>query len=351
MTLNIEQLSNGHTTTIRLIGRMQAEHVPTLQTVIKESAPRIVLDLEELTLVDVEAVRFLGRCRRGGFALLHCSPYIREWIAREDESRKRRRTTVPKRKSGEVNKQQTENEMAQQTNVVLVHGAWADGSSWSKVIPLLQQKGFNVTAAQIPLTSLADDIHVTRNLMAKQKGPTVLVGHSYAGVVISGAANGAPNVEALVYIAAFGLDEGESIDALGKQGPPPAGAAAVLPPDDHGFLWIDRAGFAKAFAADIDPVEASIMAAVQKPLSINSFTAKSGPPAWKQLPSWYMVATRDQMIPLQAEEFMAKRMGAEVRKVASSHAAMVSHPKEVVDLITQAAEAIAKAAKPGRASA
>jgi pimeloyl-ACP methyl ester carboxylesterase len=125
----------------------------------------------------------------------------------------------------------------------------------------------------------------------------------------------------------------------------------VLPPDDHGFLWIDRAGFAKAFAADIDPVEASIMAAVQKPLSINSFTAKSGPPAWKQLPSWYMVATRDQMIPLQAEEFMAKRMGAEVRKVASSHAAMVSHPKEVVDLITQAAEAIAKAAKPGRASA
>jgi len=241
--------------------------------------------------------------------------------------------------------------MAQQTNVVLVHGAWADGSSWSKVIPLLQQKGFNVTAAQIPLTSLADDIHVTRNLMAKQEGPTVLVGHSYAGVVISGAANGAPNVEALVYIAAFGLDEGESIDALSKQAPPPAGAAAVLPPDGHGFLWIDRAGFAKAFAADIDPVEASIMAAVQKPVSINSFTAKSGPPAWKQVPSWYMVATQDQMIPLQAEEFMAKRMGAEVRKVASSHAAMLSHPKEVADLITQAAEAIAKAAKPGRASA
>jgi len=126
--------------------------------------------------------------------------------------------------------------MVTKTNVVLVHGAWADGSSWSKVIPLLQQNGFYVTAAQIPLTSLADDIAVTKNLLASQKDPTILVGHSYAGVVISGAANDAPNVQALVYIAAFGLDEGESIDSLSKQGPAPAGAAAVLPPDEHGFL-------------------------------------------------------------------------------------------------------------------
>ena len=115
--------------------------------------------------------------------------------------------------------------MKSKTNIVLVHGAWADGSSWDKVIPFLQQKGFNVTAAQIPLTSLVDDIVVTHNLLAAQKGPTVLAGHSYAGVVISGAANDAPNVKALVYIAAFGLDEGESIDALSKQGPAPAGAA------------------------------------------------------------------------------------------------------------------------------
>ena len=147
-----------------------------------------------------------------------------------------------------------------------------------------------MTAAQIPLTSLADDIVVTRNLLTAQKGPTVLAGRSYAGVVICGAANDAPNVKALVYIAAFGLDEGESIDALSKQGPAPAGAAAVRPPDENGFLWIDQDGFAKAFAADADPVEARVMAAVQKPLSINSFIAKSGPPAWKHLPSWYMVA-------------------------------------------------------------
>jgi pimeloyl-ACP methyl ester carboxylesterase len=153
--------------------------------------------------------------------------------------------------------------MGSKANIVLVHGAWADGSSWSKVIPLLQQKEFNVSAAQIPLTSLADDTAVTRNLLAAQKGPTILVGHSYAGVVISGAANEAANVEALVYIAAFGLDEGESIDALSKQGPVPAGAAAVRPPDNQGFLWIDRDGFAKAFAADVDSVEARVMAAVR----------------------------------------------------------------------------------------
>src|SRR2546428_14068344 len=135
--------------------------------------------------------------------------------------------------------------MQSKTNVVVVTGGWADGSSWGKVIPFLQQKGFNVAAAQIPLTSLADDIVVNRNLLAAQKGPTILVGHSYAGVVISGAANDSPSVEALVYITAFGLDEGESIDALSKQGPAPAGCGSTTA-DEHGFLWIDRDGFAKA---------------------------------------------------------------------------------------------------------
>ena len=167
----------------------------------------------------------------------------------------------------------------------------------------------------------------------------------------SGAANEAPNVGTLVYIAAFGLDEGESIDALSKQGPAPAGAAAVTPPDNQGFLWIDRDCFAKAFAADVDSVEARVMAAVQKPLSINCFTAKSGSPAWKLLPSWYMVATEDQMIPPQAEEFMAKRMGATIRSVPSSHAAMLSHAKEVAALIALAAESIGKSTKPSRVSA
>jgi pimeloyl-ACP methyl ester carboxylesterase len=169
-------------------------------------------------------------------------------------------------------------------------------------------------------------------------------------MVISGAANEAPNVKALVYIAAFGLDEGESIEGAGKQWPAPSGAAQIHP-DDHGFLWIERDGFAQAFAADVDPVEASVMAVVQKPLSINSFTAKSGPPAWKRIPSWYMFANEDQMIPPQAEVFMANRMCATVSKVASSHAVMVSHPKEVADFITLAAESIEQSEEPFRVSA
>jgi pimeloyl-ACP methyl ester carboxylesterase len=228
--------------------------------------------------------------------------------------------------------------MEPKTNVVLVHGAWADGSTWSKVIPLLDKKGFDVTAVQLPLTSLADDIVVTRNALAAQKGKTILVGHSYGGAVITGAANDAPNVTALVYIAAFGLDECESLEDLSKQGTPPAGAAQIRP-DEHGFLWIDRDGFAQAFAADVDPDEAHIMAVTQRPLSIKSFVAKSGPPAWKHIPSWYLVSSNDRMIPPQAEELMAKRMGATVRTVAASHASMVSHPREVADIIAAAAEA------------
>jgi pimeloyl-ACP methyl ester carboxylesterase len=227
--------------------------------------------------------------------------------------------------------------MGRKNNIVLVHGAWADGSSWSRVISLLQRQEFNVAAVQLPLTSLDDDISATRNLLAAQKGPTVLVGHSYGGVVITNAAINAPNITALVYIAAFALDEGESIETLAKQGPPPAGAAHVRP-DDHGFLWINPAGFPQAFAADVDPAEARVMAVTQRPLSIRSFAAKSGSPAWKHIPSWYLVSTNDQMIPPQAEAMMAKRMGATVRSIPASHAAMVSHPKEVVEIIVLAAE-------------
>jgi pimeloyl-ACP methyl ester carboxylesterase len=221
-------------------------------------------------------------------------------------------------------------------NIVLVHGAFADGSSWSKVVGLLQKKGYNVTAAQIPLTSLEDDVAVTRRVLDAQKGPTVLVGHSYAGLVISEAASGASNVSGLVYIAAFGLDEGESIDALSKQGPAPPGSAAIHP-DPQGYLWLDRSAYPKVFAGDVNPAEASVMAAVQKPWAYKALTTKAGPPAWKNKPSWYLVSTNDQMIPPDAQRVMSKRMGATIRTVPSSHAVMVSHPKEVVDIITLAA--------------
>ena len=229
--------------------------------------------------------------------------------------------------------------MKQKTNVMLVHGAWADGSCWSKVIPLLQAKGFDVTAAQIPLTSLADDIAVTRRLLGMQTGPTVLVGHSYGGAVITGAATETPEVKALVYITAFGLDEGESLDGLSKQGPPSPGSSAIWP-DKNGFLWINREGFQKAFAADASQSEAALMAAVQRPLSVASFTGKEGAPAWKTIPSWYLVSTDDKMIPPPAQEFMAKRMGATVQSVAASHASFVSHPQEVADIIGLAASSL-----------
>jgi pimeloyl-ACP methyl ester carboxylesterase len=230
--------------------------------------------------------------------------------------------------------------MSKSVNIMLVHGAWADGSCWSKVILLLQAKGYNVTAAQIPLRSLADDIEVTRRLLSAQTGPTVLVGHSYGGAVITGTATATPQVKALVYITAFGLDEGESLESLSKQGPPSPGSAAIEP-DDKGFLWINRDKFHKSFAGGATDGEASIMAAVQKPLGFAAFGGQESTPAWKTIPSWYLTCTDDQMIPPPAQEFLAKRMNATVRSVASSHCPFMSHPREVADIISLAAESIA----------
>jgi pimeloyl-ACP methyl ester carboxylesterase len=222
-------------------------------------------------------------------------------------------------------------------NILLVHGAWADGSCWSKVILLLQAKGYTVTAAQIPLDSLENDIEVTRRLLSEQPEPTVLVGHSYGGAVITGAATATPQVKALVYITAFGLDEGESLESLSRQGPPPPGAAAIQP-DAHGFLWINREKFHKSFAGDVTVDEAAVMAAVQKPLSLVAFGGKEGVPAWKTIPSWYLVCTDDQMIPPPAQEFLSKRMNATVRSVPSSHCPFMSHPQAVADIIALAAD-------------
>ena len=229
--------------------------------------------------------------------------------------------------------------MHKPVNLMLVHGAWADGSCWSKVILLLQAKGIAVTAAQIPLTSLSDDIAVTKRLLSMQQGPTVLVGHSYGGAVITGAAASTPQVKALVYITAFGLDQGESLQSLSQQGPSSAGSAAITP-DGLGFLWIDREKYHPSFVADAMADDASIMAAVQKPLSVASFTEKAGAPAWKQIRSWYLICTDDQMIPPPAQEFFAKRMKATQRSVASSHAAFMAHPQEVADIILEAVKSI-----------
>jgi pimeloyl-ACP methyl ester carboxylesterase len=231
--------------------------------------------------------------------------------------------------------------MSKKRNIMLVHGAWADATCWSKVILLLQAKGYTVTAAQIPLTSLEEDVAVTRRLLAEQPDPTVLVGHSYGGAVITGAATATPQVKALVYITAFGLDEGESLDSLSKQGPPSPGSGAIEL-DAHNFFWINRDKFHDAFAGGASAEEASVMAAVQKPLSFAAFGGKETSPAWKTLPSWYLHCTEDKMIPPPAQEFMAKRMNATVRSVASSHCPFMSHPKDVADIIALAADSLDK---------
>jgi pimeloyl-ACP methyl ester carboxylesterase len=226
-------------------------------------------------------------------------------------------------------------------NVVLVHGAWADGSSWSKVIPLLQDKGYNVTAVQIPLTSLADDVAATRRILSMQTGPTILVGHSYGGVVITEAGANASNVVGLVYISAFAPDEGEVLGQLNERMPAVPGQANIRP-DAYGFLWIDPKAFPESFAQDVDPVQARVMAAVQEPIAASIFGEKVTQAAWKSKPSWYLVSENDKMINPDLERFMAKRMGAkEVVSIPSGHASLVSHPSEVAKLIMDAANATA----------
>jgi len=223
-------------------------------------------------------------------------------------------------------------------NIVLVHGAWADGSSWSGVIERLQANGYNVSAPQFPMSQLSADVARLRQVLARQNGPTIVVGHSYGGQIITALGTDAPNVVALVYIAAFGLDQGESIGALLGQGPA-SPALAHLSIDQQGFAWLPEDDFVHHFAADVDPVKARVMYAVQQPLAATALQEVMRVPAWKALPSWFMVADGDQAIPPDAERLFAKRMGATTVEVPTNHVAMVSHPQDVVQLIESAAQA------------
>jgi pimeloyl-ACP methyl ester carboxylesterase len=231
-----------------------------------------------------------------------------------------------------------QNEMHAQPNIVLVHGAWADGSSWSSVIERLQADGYHVTAPQFPLTSVADDVARLRHVLALQGGPTVVAGHSYGGLVMSALGTDAPNVVGLVYIAAFGLDEGESLGGLLAQGPPtPALAHQVV--DDEGLVWLSEDDFVNHFAADVDPVKAKALYAAQQPLSVSALGDVMTVPAWKSLPCWYMIAQDDQALPPEVQRMFANRMGATTAEVPSGHLAMVSRPADVAKLTETAAEA------------
>lgn len=223
------------------------------------------------------------------------------------------------------------------TNVVLVHGAFVDASSWSYVTPVLQRAGHQVLAVQLPLTSLADDIDVTRQALTSLSGPTVLVGHSYGGAVITGAGT-ASNVVSLVYVAAYALAQGESAIDLSGRYPKTLGAKHFIPSYRKGFVWLDPAFFPQAFVADIDPARARVLAVAQKPIVEANFSEKAGPAAWQHLPSWYLVSANDMTINPDLERWMAKRIHATTREIPSSHASPVSHPLDVAQVILEAAK-------------
>jgi pimeloyl-ACP methyl ester carboxylesterase len=230
-------------------------------------------------------------------------------------------------------------------NIVLVHGAFADGSSWAKVIPLLQEKGYNVTAVQNPLTSLADDVATTKRALALQDGPVILVGHSWGGVVITEAGMD-PKVVGLVYVAAFAPDQGETVSDLGKAYPaPPALASPKV--DAQGFLTLSADAFTK-FGSDLPEKDALVAAATQGPISGSAFGAQVAGAAWKTKHSWYIVSTLDQAIAPDEERFFAKRMKATTTELKASHVAMLSQPKAVAEVIMDAA---GKAQAPSEAAA
>ena len=227
--------------------------------------------------------------------------------------------------------------------VVLVHGGFVDGSGWNGVYDLLTKDGYAVTVVQNPTLSLAGDIAATQLALDADDKPIILVGHSYGGVVITEAGND-PKVQALVYIAAFAPDKGESVNSLIADPPPGAPVPPILPPRD-GFLFLDRDQFAASFAADLPPDQAAFIADSQVPWGLDALNGTVSEPAWRSKPSWYLVATDDRMIPPPAQRAMSERAGATTIEVAGSHAVYVSKPDAVANLITEAAKATVLAAR------
>ena len=226
--------------------------------------------------------------------------------------------------------------------IVLVHGAFADATGWQALIPLLQQDGYKVVAVQNAMASLAGDVETTKRLIDAQSGPMVVVGHSYGGAVITGAAAANPNVKALVYLAAFAPEAGEPIGAFGDKYPTDLGKALVT--DAAGYLSVDPAKFRAVFAADLPKRETDIAAVTQKPIIGTIFGQSVPVAAWKTIPSWYVITTQDHAINPDLERFYAKRMKAHTTEIASSHVVFISHPREVAKVIAEAAGAPAKVA-------
>lgn len=225
---------------------------------------------------------------------------------------------------------------AQVRNVVLVHGAWADGSSWAKVIPLLEKAGLNAVAVQNPLTSFDEDVATTKRAIALQDGPVILVGHSWGGVVIT-EVGADPKVAGLVYVAAFAPEVGVPVGELGKDFPPPPGLAEARP-DAEGYLTLTRKGVFENFAPDLPAAQKKLIFATQGATNSAVFGAKVANAAWKTKPSWYVVATNDRMIQPDLERKFAKAMKAKTIELPTSHVPMLSRPADVAKLIIEAAK-------------
>jgi len=228
------------------------------------------------------------------------------------------------------------NHEQQNITAVLVHAAWADGSSWNKVTAQLQQRGFQVVAAQIPLTSLSDDVEALRRVLRAQDGPVVLAGHSYGGAVITAAGTGDAKVKALVYVAAIVPDEGETVgQVFGRE--PPHPKAPQLQPDQDGFFWLKVDAFRDAVAPDASREETALMAANQKPIAVKCLGEPMTKPAWKEKPSWFLIAENDRMVSPETQRFTAERINAKVVSLPVDHAPLASRASAVADLIDRAA--------------
>ena len=313
MTFRIVAEARENGTTIRLIGRLRSEHVEHVRAEIAASRAPTTLDLDEVTLADVDTIHFLVAAEQDGVALHRCAPFIREWMSRE-----------------------WRNFVQTKPSIVFVHGLWADGSCFTKVIPPLQAEGYQVIASQHSLDSLKGDVAAVKRTLGRVSSPAILVGHSYGGTVIT-AAGTDDRVAGLVYIAALAPDQNETSQSHQNQFPKTDVFSYIEVAD--GRIWLRPDGLG-CFAGDLSEQEQKLVCATQMVPVPDLFDQKVEGTAWKSKPSWYIVATKDRTVHPELERFAAKRMHAATTELESSHVPMLSHPGKVIDVIRTAARAV-----------
>jgi len=314
----MEKISTGREAGLRLAGRMRADELASVSSHIRAHGATWV-DLEEVSLVDVESVRFLVSREAAGVELRRCPPYVREWMSREANTGK-------------------ESIMSKQSkpSIVFAHGLWADGSCFSKVIPPLQAEGYEVVSTQYALNTTKDDVATTIRTLSRVSSPAILVGHSYGGTVIT-AAGTDERVAGLVYIAALAPDAGETSQTQQDNFPRTDVFSHIEVADGRIWMLPDAV---ECFAGDLPEEEQKLVWATHYAPAVDLFNGKVEGAAWKSKPSWYIVAKNDRTVHPELERFFAKRMGATTYEADSSHVPMLSHPKLVLDVIRTAAKAV-----------